>query len=139
MSTSKVKAMEFIVYGSTGQKYKLGKLFPAQILGNPLVPTQSVKILGLWFNSDCSMSSHVRSICRNCLVQLREFRRVRHYLTTEVSIVVANALNSSHVDYCNQLFRSLSKLNLPKLQSSQNSAACIVTNMCKFCSATPVV
>ena len=59
---------------------------------------------------------------------------VRCYLTTDVSILVASALISSRLDYCNSLFKSLSKLNLHKLQCTQNSAARIVTNTCKFSS-----
>ena len=46
---------------------------------------------------------------------------------------------SSRLDYCNSLCRSLSKLNLHKLQSIQNCAAHIVTNTRKFSSITPVL
>ena len=52
---------------------------------------------------------------------------------------VANALVSSWLDYCNSLYRSLSKFNLHKLQSIQNSAARIVTNSSKFTRITPVL
>ena len=78
-------------------------------------------------------------ICRSCFVQLRDFRRVRQYLSADVSILVANALVSSCLDYYNSLFRSLSKLNLCKLQCIQNSAARIVTNTSKFSRITPVL
>ena len=54
----------------------------------------------------------------------------------DVSILVANALISSRLDYCNSLLRSLSKLNLHKLQCIENSAARIVTNTCRFSSIT---
>ena len=43
-----------------------------------------------------------------------------------------DAFVSSRLDYCNSLFRSLSKVNLHRLQSIQNSAARIVTNLCKY-------
>ena len=78
-------------------------------------------------------------MCRNSFVQHREFRRVRCYLTTDVSILVANGLISNHLDYCNWLFKSLSQLHLCKLQCIQNSAARIVTNTCKFSSITPIL
>ena len=143
MSSSKLKLNPdktvFIVFGSSHQRDKLSKFFPAQILGNSLTPTEFVKNLGVWFDSDFSLSKHVGTICRNSFVQLREFRRVRRYLTTDVSILVANTLISSRLDYCNSLFRSLSKANLRKLQCIQNSAARIVTNTCKFSSITPIL
>ena len=46
---------------------------------------------------------------------------------------------SSQLDYCNSLFRSLSKFNLCKLQCIQNSAARIVSNASRKSSITPVL
>ena len=62
------------------------------------------------------------------LRQLCDFRHVRQFLTHEASVLVANALVCSWLDYCNSLFRSLSKFNLRKLQCIQTSAARIVSN-----------
>ena len=44
----------------------------------------------------------------------------------------------SRLDYCNSLFRSLSALDLCKLQCGQNSLARIVTNTTKYSHITPV-
>ena len=52
---------------------------------------------------------------------------------------VANAFVSSRLDYCNSLFRSLSKASLHRLQSIQNCAARIVTNSCRYTHITPVL
>ena len=54
-------------------------------------------------------------------------------------MLVANALVSTRLDYCNSLFRSLSKFNLRKLQCIQNSAARIVSNTSQYTSITPVL
>ena len=51
---------------------------------------------------------------------------MRQFLTQDAVVSVANAFVSSRLDYCNSLFRSLSKVNLHRLQSIQNSAARIV-------------
>ena len=71
--------------------------------------------------------------------QLHDFRRVRRFLTHDVSVLVANALVSSRMDYCNSLFRSLSKFNLRKLQCIQNNAPRIVSNTRRYASITPVL
>ena len=81
--------------------------FPSTILGSPLCSAESVKNLGVWFNSDFSLSKHVETVCKSCFVQLRDFRHVRQFLTHDASVLVANALVSSQLDYCNSLFRSL--------------------------------
>ena len=61
------------------------------------------------------------------------------YTAHDVAVSVANAFVSSWLDYCSSLFRSLSKFNLHRLQSIQNSAASIVTNSSKYTQITPVL
>ena len=41
-------------------------------------------------------------------VQLCDLRHVRQFLTHDASVLVANALVSSRLDYCNTVFSSLS-------------------------------
>ena len=82
------------------------------------------------------LSKRVLWYLQTCFVQL--FGRFRSYLTTDVSILVVDALISSHSDHIYSLFRTLFMLNLCKLVI-QNSAACIVTNTCRFYSTTPVL
>ena len=114
-------------------------MFPNCILGNPLHPSESVRNLGVWFDSDFSFSKHVQNVCKNCFIQLRDFRNIRQFLTQDAAVSVANAFVSSRLDYCNSLFRSLSKFNLHSLQSIQNSAARIVTILSKYTQITLVL
>ena len=134
MSTSKLKLnpdkTEFIIFGSKSQRDKLSSHFPIEILGNPLRPAESVRNLGVWFDSDFSLSKHIQG----CFLQLRDFRRIRSYLPSDVAILVANALISSRLDYCN-----FSRYNLRKLQCIQNCAARIVSNTKRYSSITPVL
>ena len=97
--------------------------FPVDILGSPLSPVDSVRNLSVWFDSDFSLSKHVKkNVCKSSFVKLRDFRHV-----------------SSRLDYRNSLFRSLSKFSLCKLQCIQNSAARIVFNTSQYTSVTPVL
>ena len=70
---------------------------------------------------------------------MRDLRRIRHYLTDEVAVLVTNALVSSHLDNCNSLFRSLSSFNMRKLQCIQNTLGRIVTNYNRYSQATPIL
>ena len=116
MSASKLKLnpdkTEFIVFGSKRQRDKLKVHFPSTILGSPLCPAEWVKNLGVRFDSNFSLSKHVQNVCKSCFAQLCDFRHVRGFLTHDASVLMANALVSSQLDYCNSLFRSLSKFNL---------------------------
>ena len=121
MSASKLKLnpdkTEFILFSCKKQRERLNVCFPIDILGNPLHPTKSVKNLGVWFDSDFSFSKHVQNFCKSCFVRLRDFRNIRQFLTHDAAVSVANAFVSSRLDYCNSLFRSLSKFHLHRLQS----------------------
>ena len=48
--------------------------------------------------------------------------------SVDTSVVIANALVSSCLDYCNSLFRSLSSRNATRLQYVQNALAQFVTS-----------
>ena len=69
---------------------------------------------------------------------LKHLRDLRGYITHHAALMAANALVRSRFDYCNSLFRSLSALDLRKLQCVQNSLARIVTNTTKYSHITPV-
>ena len=84
MSASKLKLnpdkTEFIIFGSKKQREMLNTCFPIDILSNPLHPTESVRNLGVWFDSDFSFSKHVQNVCKGCFSQLRDFRNIRQFL-----------------------------------------------------------
>ena len=69
-----------IVFGSKRQRDKLKAYFPPTILGSPLCPAELVKNLGVWFDSNFSLSKHFQNVCKSCFVQLRDFRHVRRFL-----------------------------------------------------------
>ena len=143
MSLSKLKLnpekTEFIVFGSKAQRQKISPHFPVSILGSLLHLVDSVRNLGVWFDADFSFSEHIKRTCKACFLQMRDLRRIRKYLTSEVAVLAANALVSSHLDYCNSLFRGLSGFNQHKLQSIQNTLARIVTNHRKYAHVTPIL
>ena len=127
---------DFIIFGAKSQQEKLNLFFPQQeklnlffpvnILGESLIPSDAVKNLGVWFDSDFSFTKHVKNVCKLCFIQMKDLRQIRQYLTRDAALTAANALVGSRLDYCNSLFRGLSVANLRKLQCIQNSLARIV-------------
>ena len=121
MSTSKLKLnpdkTEFIIFGSKRQRHKLKAYFPIDILGSPLSHVDSVRNLGVWFDSEVSLSKHVQNVCKSCFVKLRDFRHVRQFLTHAVSVLVANALVSriTATFFSSSIYYSASKTVQPEL------------------------
>ena len=130
---------EFIIFESHALIKKFDPYLPVRILGNFIHPAVVVKNLGVWFDANFSFADHVCNICKTCFIQIRDLRQVRKHLTDEAAILAANALVTSRLDYCNSLFRSLSSLNMRKLQCIQNTLARIVTNCNKYTRASPIL
>ena len=80
----------------------------------------------------------MRNICKACFVHIRDLKQLRGYLTREAALLAANVLVGSRLDYCNSLFRSLSALDLCRLQCVQNSLARIMANTSKYSHITLV-
>ena len=76
--------------------------------------------------------------CKSCFAQIQDLKRLRVYLRSHVALMAANVLVCSRLDYCNYLFRSLSALDLHKLQCVQNSLARIITNTTKYSHITSI-
>ena len=143
MSSSMLKLnpdkTEFIIFGSHAQLYKLDSYLQVRIFGNFMHPAVVVKNLGVWFDVNFSFADHVCNIYKTRFIQIRDLRRVKQYLTDEAAILAANDLVSSCLDYCNSLLRSLSSLNMHKLQWIQNTLARIVTNCNKYPRTSPII
>ena len=141
MSTSKLKPnaakTDFNVFGSKRKSVKLKAYFPNTIWSSLVCPVESVKNLGVWFDSDFSLPKHFQNVCKSFFVQLHDFRHVRLFLSYDASVLAANALVSSRLDYCNSLFRSL-PLSSIFINYSASSAAAIVSITSRYASTTPV-
>ena len=115
----------------------IAKFFPVNILGNNICPSDSDKNLGVVFDSKFSFSKHVSAVCSSCYYHISDFSRVRCHLSKPIATVLANALVSSRLDYCNSIFYSLHNYDLKRLQSIQNALCCIVCKVPHFSHITP--
>jgi hypothetical protein len=130
---------EFILIGTKKQQSMFKNIFPVDILGNLITPTEKVRNLGVIFDSEFNFSAHVMAVCKACYYHIRDIARIRKFLPKPALITLSNALVSSRIDYCNSLFNSLSSADLTRLQRVQNSLARIVFNKTKYCHVTPLL
>ena len=135
MSENKLKLnpdkTEFIVFGAKDRCKWLSDSFPVNILGNCLSLADVVRNLGVLVDAKFCFTNHVNSVIKSCFISLRDLHRIR-FLSVDTSVVIANALVSSRLDFCNSLFRSLSSRNATRLQYVQNTLARFVTGASKY-------
>ena len=117
---------EFILVGSKFQAAKLAPFFPLDVLGQDITPSDSVRNLGVMFDSDFNFAKHVSYLWKSCFHHLRDFSRIRRHLSFSVATRVANALVGSRLDYCNSLLYSLRKCDLSNIQRIQKILCKIV-------------
>ena len=128
---------EFIIIGQKAIRESLAPNFPVPLLQNNISPSVEVKNLGVIFDSDNSFDNHVAKVCRACYCHLRDLRRIRKFLSNETAILLANAMVSSRLDYCNSLLYGVSKSNIAKLQRVQNALCRIIFRLDKMSHVTP--
>ena len=120
---------EFIIIGQKATRESLAPNFPVPLLQNNISPSVEVKNLGVTFDSDNSFDNHVAKVCRACYYHLRDLRRIRKFLSDETAILLANAMVSSRLDYCNSLLYGVSKSNIAKLQRVQTPECSLPHNL----------
>ena len=135
MSENKLKLnpdkTESIVFDAEDRFKWLSDSFPVNILGNCLSPTDVARNLVF-----CLMQSFVSPIMyilssNLVFINLRGLHCIRKFLSVDTSVVIANALVSNRLDYCNSLFHSLSSGNATSLQYVQNALAWFVACVSK--------
>ena len=111
MKSSKLKLnsnkTEFIIIGTKQQRHKLSNHFPVKLLDNDISQSDSVRNLGVIFDSDFSFHKHISNICKSCFYHIRDLRRIRRHLPLSTAKTISNSLITSRLDYCNSLATTL--------------------------------
>lgn len=116
---------EYLLVGSSQQRKKL--ISSSLIFqGNLIVPSDTVRNLGVAFDSELSFHNHISKICSTSFYHIRHLRQVRSSLDKNSAIILANALVSSKLDFCNSLFYGLPATSVNRLQKVQNALARVV-------------
>ena len=95
-------------------------------------PSDSGKNLGIIFQTNMSMDKHISSIIKSCIFKIRDFSRIRPFISKTAAITLVNAFIHSHLDFCKSLFYGLPKYFIHCLQKVLNTVARIVTNSSHF-------
>ena len=136
MSTNKLKLnpnkTEFLLIGNEQQRSKYLSMFPIEFLGVETYPAKPARNLGVIFDKNFNFRSHISAICSSCIYHTRDLWRIRCHLDLESATLLANALVSSHLDYCNSRLSGIAKSDLTKVQRIWNRLARVVTKSPPF-------
>ena len=108
MSMNKLKLKpdktEFLLIGKERQRSKYLSIFPIELLGVKTNPAKSARNLAVIFDKNFTSRSHISTVCRSCFYHMRDLWRIRRHLDLDSVKLLATALVSSRLDYCNSLF-----------------------------------
>ena len=118
---------EYILIGTQQQRIKIKDQDNRLLFGGcNIEPSKVVRNLGFYIDSDLSLRNHVSKVCQVSFMHIRNFRRIRNSLDLNSAKLLANALVTSRLDYCNGLLYGINKGLSKKLQMVQNSLARVV-------------
>ena len=89
---------------------------------------ETARNLGIWFDSQLSMSEHISRTVRACWAQLSNLWRIGNRLNRQTKIQLVHTLIHSRLDYGNALLKQATKKDINRLQKVQNSAVRFVNN-----------
>jgi len=104
-----------------------------------IIPDESARNLGVFFDSSLSMSDHISSVSKPCFLSIRDLRRIGNTLNFFTAQTIATSLIHSKPDFCNSLFLNLPQSQLGRLQLILSSSAGAFSKTPKFAYISPVL
>ena len=112
-----------IVSGTKQQRNRVINHFPVKLLGSDTFPSDTVRNIGVVFDSDFNFRQHISRVCKSCFYHIRDLRRIRRHISISTVKTISTALISSRLDYRNSLLNNVAKRDLAKLHRVQNCLA----------------
>jgi exonuclease III len=102
-----------------------------RLQGQPVIPSEKMKILGVFFDSSMSFTAHADYIASKVSGFLRMFAHRRNKLPRKTLILLVNAYVSSQLSYCLSAL-CVSPSLCEKFQQLQNYAVRVIFGLHKF-------
>ena len=143
MESSKLKLnpdkTDLIIICTKQQWNRVINHFPVKLLGSDTFPSDTVRKLGVVFDSNFNFRQHISQVCKSCFYHIRDLRRIWRHIFISTAKTISMALISSRLDYCNSLLNNIAKRDLAKLQWVQNCLACVVLRAPWFSPSLPLL
>ena len=91
-----------------------------------IVPSASVRDLGIYLDCDVSMKTHVSKVVSSCFAVLRRLRSIRSSVTRPVFVSLVVSLVLSRLDYGNATLAGITDRLMDRLRSVLNASARLI-------------
>jgi hypothetical protein len=123
---------EAIVLGTGARQRSEGLIGVLTLGGTDILPTASVKSLGVTIDSTLSFNTHVDNMGKAAYLHIRALRHISKQVSENAAASIASSVVGARLDYCNSVLYGVAKGNIHKLQRVQNTLARIVTGTNKY-------
>jgi hypothetical protein len=130
---------EFFLAISAHNKTKLPADIRLQIGADTIQLSETVRNLGVLFDSQFTMTPHITSLCSSVTYHLRNITRIRRFLDHESCHQVVRSLVLSRMDYANAVLLGSTSTDIMRLQRLQNWSAKLIFQARKRDHATPYI
>ena len=93
MESSKLKLnpdkTDLIIIGTEQQRNKVINHFPVKLLGSDTFPSDTVRNLGVIFDSDFNFRQHSSQVCKSCFYHIRDLRRTRRHISISTAKTIS--------------------------------------------------
>ena len=114
---------EFLIIGTRQQLQKIN-ISNITVGESVIFPTTCVRNVGLFFDSQLTMNTHITKACSAAFFHLHNYiKRISKILSHDSLLTLIHAFVTSRLDYCNSLLHGLAMTQITKLQRVQNAAA----------------
>jgi hypothetical protein len=110
-----------------------------KIMGEDISPQNTIRFLGVCFDSALSLDSQISRTVSSSFFYLRQIRQIRNCLPVDAARTLVNAFVVSRLDYCNSLYYGLPSVQLNRVQSVFNAAAKLILGGKKTDHVTPLL
>ena len=132
------KKTQCIFVGSRQNISRIPDDVPIVFDGNMIVPSLSVKNLGVHMDRYMTFEVHINEVYKKVMGVLIYLNRIKYYLPPATRILVVQSLALSLINYCCKIWGGANKTQIHRIQKLQNFAARIaVGNVRKRDHVTP--
>ena len=130
---------EVLLLGIFAKLITIGAVGQVSVAGASINTTDSIKNLGLVWDSGLTFNKHVGQVCQSSYFHIMALRRICGWLSPEVANIVACTIVEARLDYCNSIVYGTSKYNISRVQHVLYTLAHVVTSTKKLNHITPVL